>query len=340
MRVALSGTGLIGASLGQALCELGHEVVAWDPNPEHLQIAFDNGSADTMATDLDDLLASDPELLVLAGPPSQVCDALSSLQTDAVVMDVAGVKLPVMQAVQPGTRFVGTHPMAGRETSGPEAAGPALFRGAAWVVCSGDASEDDVGIVESVILDVGGRPLRMDAADHDGAVAAISHGPQLLAGSLVHHAVDTGSALELAAGSFRDLTRVAASDPDLWLDVLDTNREAVLGTIASLQQRLGELAQAIEDRDADTLAAFLTSAQETRRSMTARATAVRVALADQPGELAKVGRALAGSAVDVRDIQLRHAPHGGGGVLTITVRPGDAHNLEASLTAEGLLLTD
>lgn len=74
--------------------------------------------------------------------------------------------------------------------------------------------------------------------------------------------------------------------------------------------------------------------------MTARATAVRVALVDRPGELAKVGRALAGSAVDVRDIQLRHAPHGGGGVLTITVRPGDAENLEAALVAEGLLLTE
>jgi prephenate dehydrogenase len=343
MRIALSGTGLIGASFGLALCELGHDVSAWDPDPEHLRIAYDAGAADTLVDDLDALLASNPDVVVLAGPPSAVVAALRDLATDAVVMDVAGVKLPVLEAAPAGLRFVGTHPMAGRETSGPEAASPALFRGAAWVVCPDGAhasDESDVALVEQLIESVGGRPLRMGAAEHDEAVAAISHGPQLLAGSLVHHAVDTGSSLDLAAGSFRDLTRVAASDPELWLDVLDTNRGAVLDTIAALQRRLAELAEAIESRDKAGLEAFLATAQSTRRSLTARAAAVRVALADQPGELAKVGRALAGSAVDVRDIQLRHAPHGGGGVLTISVRPGDAQNLEAALEAEGLLLTE
>lgn len=340
MRIALSGTGLIGASFGLALTEIGHDVTAWDPNREHLEIAFEAGAADTVVDGFDELLAVSPELIVLAGPPSGVIESLAGLETDALVVDVAGVKVPIMEAVSSGTRFVGTHPMAGRETAGPAAAGPALFRGAAWVVCTEGASEEDVTLVEKLIESIGGRPLRMGAAEHDGAVAAISHGPQLLAGSLVQHAVDTGSALDLAAGSFRDLTRVAASDPALWLDVLDTNRGAVLDTIAALQDRLAELATAIEDRDGEALASFLGAAQQIRRSLTARATAVRVALADQPGELAKVGRALAGSAVDVRDIQLRHAPHGGGGVLTITVRPGDAHNLEAALTSEGLLLTD
>ena len=343
MRIALSGTGLIGASLGLALCELGHEVSAWDPDPEHLRIAYDAGAADTLVDDLASLVAGEPDLLVLAGPPSAVVASLHDLTTDAVVMDVAGVKLPVLEAAPEALRFVGTHPMAGRETAGPEAASPALFRGAAWVVCANGAhpsGESDVVLVEDLIESVGGRPLRMGAAEHDEAVAAISHGPQLLAGSLVHHAVDTGSSLDLAAGSFRDLTRVAASDPELWLDVLDTNRSAVLDTIAALQHRLTALAEAIESRDRVALEAFLTAAQTTRRSLTARAAAVRVALADQPGELAKVGRALAGSAVDVRDIQLRHAPHGGGGVLTISVRPGDAHNLEAALVAEGLLVME
>ncbi len=340
MRIAISGTGLIGASFGLALCELGHDVVAWDPDAEHLRIAYDNGAADTLADGFTELLSTQPDLLVLAGPPSAVVATLRELETDALVMDVAGVKLPVLEAVPAQLRFVGTHPMAGRETSGPEAAGPALFRGAAWVVCADGAAADDVATVEELIETVGGRPLRMNAAEHDEAVAAISHGPQLLAGSLVHHAVETGSSLDLAAGSFRDLTRVAASDPALWIDVLDTNRGAVLETIAALQRRLADLAAAIEARDTAALETFLSAAQTSRRSLTARAAAVRVALADQPGELAKVGRALAGSAVDVRDIQLRHAPHGGGGVLTIAVRPGDAPNLEAALVAEGLLLTE
>lgn len=339
MRIAISGTGLIGASLGLALCEVGHEVVAWDPNPEHLRIAYDNGAADSVVDDFASLVAAGGDLIILAGPPTAVCESLADLDTEALAMDVAGVKEPVINAVRPGTRFVGTHPMAGRETAGPSAAGSELFRGAAWVICAADAAAQDVAIVEGLVEEIGGRPLRMGAAEHDGAVAAISHGPQLLAASLIHHAVATGSAMSLAAGSFRDLTRVAASDPLLWLDVIDTNRKSVLATIESLQSDLADLATFIERRDADALTTYLTSAQETRRSLTARATAVRVALADKPGELAKVGRALAGSAVDVRDIQLRHAPHGGGGVLTITVRPGDAHNLESALKAEGLLLT-
>lgn len=339
MRIALSGTGLIGASFGLALAELGHDVTAWDPDADHLRIAWEAGAADATTGSFAELLATDPDVLVLAGPPTAVCDTLRTLETRALVMDVAGVKRPVVESVRPGTRFVGTHPMAGRETSGPEAAGPALFRGAAWVVCSEAATSQDVAVVESLIESVGGRPLHMDAAAHDGAVAAISHGPQLIAGSLVHHAIGTGNAMDLAAGSFRDLTRVAASDPSLWLDVLDTNREEVLRTIDALQERLGHLREVIAARDTAGLSGFLGDAQTARRSMTARASTVLVALADQPGELAKVGRALAGSGVDVRDIQLRHAPHGGGGVLTITVRPGDTANLEAALEAEGLLVT-
>jgi prephenate dehydrogenase len=146
--------------------------------------------------------------------------------------------------------------------------------------------------------------------------------------------------MNLAAGSFRDLTRVAGSDPALWLDVLGANRSRVLSAIAELQARLGNLADLVDAGDVGSLEAVLARSRDVRRSLSARATAVNVALADRPGELAKVGEALSIANADVRDIQLRHSPYGGGGVLTISVRPGDAAALADAILAAGLVLAD
>ena len=144
--------------------------------------------------------------------------------------------------------------------------------------------------------------------------------------------------MNLAAGSFRDLTRVAGSDPALWLDVLAANKEDVLDAVAELQERLGSIADALRADDMTALEGELASARLVRQSLSARATQVRVALADEPGELAKVGAALSAAQADVRDFQLRHAPYGGGGVLTISVRPGDAAALTDAIVAAGLVL--
>jgi prephenate dehydrogenase len=251
-------------------------------------------------------------------------------------MDVSGVKAPVLDVAGHLSGFVGTHPMAGRETSGPTAASAALFRGASWVVADGAEPDADTSVVE-VIESLGARVVRMSASDHDAAVARISHLPQLVAGALLATAIDEDGALDLAAGSFRDLTRVGASLPIPWVEILQANAPAVLDSIGVLRERLALLEAAIVSDD-DTLLGLLSEARQTRRSLGAPVSAIRVALADQPGEIAKVGHALASSEVDVRDIQMRHAPHGGGGVLTISVRPGEEAALSHALEHEGLLL--
>jgi prephenate dehydrogenase len=192
--------------------------------------------------------------------------------------------------------------------------------------------------IEAVVAAMGARPIRMTAAEHDAAVAAISHLPQMLAASLVGLAADHETAMNLAAGSFRDLTRVAASDSKLWLEVLRANRDDVLSAVVKLQARLDNLAALLAEDDIAQLATHLDAARDVRRSLAAQATAVRIALADRPGELAKVGAALSAANADVRDIQLRHAPYGGGGVLTISVRPGDAATLTDAILAVGLVL--
>jgi prephenate dehydrogenase len=337
--VAISGTGLIGASIGLGLARNGWTVTGWDPDPEVLEAAAAEGAIHTGAKSLTELVAAATDLMVLAGPPEAVVEQASNIETDALVIDVAGVKSAVVAKARP-RRFVGTHPMAGREVRGPRGASPSLFHGATWVVVTDGAAADDLAATESILTDLGARTIRMTAAEHDAAVAMISHLPQVLAAALVNEAADRTRVLDLAAGSFRDLTRVAASDPNLWVDLLGMNTTEVVAAIEDFRSRLARVAGALETGDAELIGDFLARGQEIRRSMAPPVVAVRVALADEPGELARVGRAFGASSVDVRDLQLRHAPHGGGGVLTVSVRPDEAETLRTALQDEGLLVVE
>ena len=330
------GTGLIGGSVAGGLRASGWDVVGHDADPDAASAALSLGLIDRHTDEVDAVVAAGVELIVVAAPPKATIEVLSNLQTDTVVMDVAGVKEAVVAAAGHLPRFVATHPMAGRETSGPMAANAALFAGATWVVVDGaDASAQEV--VVGVIEALGGTPLVMDADAHDRSVALISHLPQLVAGGLLAAAKSSPDALDLAAGSFRDLTRVGASLPIPWVEILKTNDRAVLDAIASLRERLSLIEAAIVSED-DTLLRLLSEARDTRRALGSPVAQVRVALADRPGELAKVGHAFESSGVDIRDIQMRHAPHGGGGVLTLSVRPGEEGALRLALEGEGLLL--
>ena len=336
---AILGTGLIGSSIGLGLRAAGWRVIGWDPDRAVSDRALERGAIGEVSPDLDTALAGPLDLVVLAGPPSAIVSAVGTLSVPGLVIDVAGVKAPIVAAARTA-RFVGTHPMAGRESTGPDAASAALFRGAAWVVVTDGAAPADIDTVEEIIATLGARPVRMTAAEHDRAVAAISHLPQVLAATLVTEAAERTQALDLAAGSFRDLTRVAASDPVPWTQLLGANRDAVVAAVEDLRRRLAEVVDELERGDDAALEEMLTSARERRRALAPPVVAVRVVLADQPGELAKVGHALETSEADIRDLQLRHAPHGGGGVLTLSVRPGEAAALRAALVTEGLLLAD
>jgi len=334
---AILGTGLIGTSIGLGLRANGWHVTGWDTDVATGTAALAKGGLDVLAESEDAACQGPLDLLVLATPPEAAGEFVARARVPWLTIDTAGAK-SVIAAASNLARFVATHPMAGREVSGPAAATASLFNGATWVIATDDAAAADMEEVEAFIGVLGARPVRMTAADHDAAVAVISHLPQLLAASLIGLAGEHPEAMNLAAGSFRDLTRVAGSDPKLWLDVLAANRTEVLAAVTELQERLGSLAELIAAGDAGLLEAQLSGSREVRRSLAARATAVHIALADRPGELAKVGAALSAAMADVRDIQLRHAPYGGGGVLTISVRPGDAAALTEAILGVGLVI--
>ena len=335
-RGAILGTGLIGASLGMALRQVGWVVAGWDPDPSALEGAARREAVDHPCSAWDEAVEG-ADLVVLAGPLSATLETLRGLRTDALVTDVAGVKVPVVESRRPDLRLVAGHPMAGREQAGPAAATSALFRGAAWIICPDGAEQEDVERVEAVVESVGAIPYSMPASEHDRVVAAISHLPQVIAVSLVNLAAGDPGAMRLVAGSFRDLTRVAASEPGWWPELLAANEANVSRAISGMIEQL-EAARADIRADPVALASRIRSARTRRQGMASPEVSVGVVLQDRPGEIAAVGRALEQSAVDVRDLQLRHALHGGGGVLTLSVRPVEADALRESLKKEGFTL--
>ncbi|HJU51381.1 MAG TPA: prephenate dehydrogenase/arogenate dehydrogenase family protein [Acidimicrobiia bacterium] len=332
-RAAVLGTGLIGASIGIALRRLGWSVVGWDPDPAALRTAAAVGALDEMAAEAAE--AQPTDLIVLAGPPAAIEETLLALDTDALVTDVAGVKAPMVLAGAHLARFVGGHPLAGRETSGPGGASGSLFQGATWVLTTDGADPRSLGELSELVSRFGAIPLHLSAAQHDEAVAAISHLPQVLASALVNRVARDPGALDLAAGGFRDLTRIALSSPAWWPDVLVENREPLAAMLRELGGDLLAWADILEEQNRDQIGAALLSARAARSSLTAPVASIGVVLEDRPGEIARVGHALEVSGVDLRDLQLRHATHGGGGVLTLSVRAAEAEVLTTTLRAEG-----
>jgi len=248
MRVAFLGFGLIGGSIARALAAASRgpladpSMVAWSPRGHGPRRAVSDGVLEQAANDPAGALDG-ADLVILAGPPLACLDLVHRLSSElrsvlsaaTVVTDVASTKSAIMgRAHAEGLRFVGGHPMAGRETSGYEAADAALFRDRSWVVVPGSPDSDDEAahLVESLAIACEARPVRLGAAEHDAAVAAISHLPLVLAAALVEAVsgpadgpgrADWPLARSLAASGWRDMTRLAEGDPEMAAGILATN---------------------------------------------------------------------------------------------------------------------
>lgn len=337
-RAVVVGTGLIGSSLGVALGHLGWEVAGWDPDSGALSKALALGAIGDRLSAWP-IPADDIDLIVLAGPPIAILEQLRALSgISAIVTDVAGVKGPMIEAGRRVARYVGGHPMAGRESSGPEGASGSLFRGATWVLTTDGVDSEALSTMTGLVAEIGAVPIHMSAAEHDEAVAAVSHLPQVLASALVNRVARDPSSLDLAAGGFRDLTRIALSSAAWWPEVLIENKKPLSQLLRSLAFDLTGWADLVDAGEGDQIGAALLSARAARRSLQAPVASVGVILEDRPGEIARVGHALEVSGVDLRDLQLRHATHGGGGVLTLSVRSAEVELLAETLRAEGFSL--
>ncbi|MBD7916948.1 prephenate dehydrogenase [Cellulomonas sp. Sa3CUA2] len=356
--VRIVGTGLLGASLGLALRRHGVEVQLTDPSRTALALARDVGAGAPV-----DGSSAEPVLVVVAAPPDVTADAVATAlaeHPDAVVTDVASVKGHVLAELRAAgadlTRYVGSHPMAGRERSGPSAAVPDLFLGRPWVLTdSGTSREDALLAVRHLAVDVGAVPVAMDADEHDAAVAVVSHVPQL-ASSLVAarlRGVDE-QALALAGQGLRDVTRLAASDPALWTSILAANAAAVRDVLVALRADLDVVLGALdlaasatgpEDVELGALAAIARSIADggtgaalipgKHGGARKQYAVVTVLVPDRPGELARLLADVGGAGVNLEELELEHAAGRPVGMASIAVLPARAAHLETELTARG-----
>jgi prephenate dehydrogenase len=344
--VEVVGAGLIGTSVGLVCRRLGLDVILRDTSEENVRTASGLGAGRPAGP------GDHPQLVVVAVPPSAIADAVVDAleRTGAVVTDVGSVKAAPLEAVAARVgarelaRYVGSHPMAGSERSGPLAASAALFDGRPWAVTPHvGAGADAVGLVEALVLECGATPVVMDPTDHDRAVARTSHLPHLaavlVAGRLAHAPAEH---LALSGQGVRDVTRVAASDPDLWRQILGSNSEAVLDLLAEVRGDLDTLMAAVESGSGEDLVAILalgnagTAAIPGKHGGPARPTrSVFVSVPDHPGELARLFGDAGEIGVNIEDVHIDHDPGRPVGLTELVVDHGSAEHLLGALESRG-----
>jgi prephenate dehydrogenase len=347
--MAVIGTGLIGGSLGLALRagDPGARVVGYDPDRAAVEEALRRGAISEGASS-STAAAAGAGVVWLASPVDRigdVCsDLASSVASGAVVTDVGSAKEEVVRRGEAafGDRFVGGHPMAGSERHGIGAADPALFDDAWWILTPTDlTSSVAYSTVAGLVARVGAKPVALAPSTHDALVARLSHLPQLTASALVEVAVAAGdrdALLGLAAGGFRDVTRIAASNPDLWVGILRSNRTAVLDALHGMRGRLAQVAALIENESWEELRARLDGARAARSELFVKPefggppVNLSLMVPDRPGLLAEVTTAAGELGVNIEDLRIVHSTEGGRGRLELVIageRP--ASDLAAAL---------
>jgi prephenate dehydrogenase len=340
--VLIVGTGLLGTSLGLALRRYDVEVLLVDRSQEHLRTATGLGAGRVYAGER-------PGLVVVAVPPDhvgvEVARALA--ETDAVVTDVGSVKTAPLQALDGVTgvnRYVGGHPMAGSEQSGPLAASATLFDGRPWAVTPHAASDE--AATEAVLALArlaGASVVRLSPEEHDLAVARTSHLPHLLAVLVAGRLADAPAEhLALSGQGLRDVTRIAAGDPGLWQQIVTGNAPAVSGLLTQVRDQLDVLIEAVSHGDRGPLAEILergvtgTLAIPGKHGGPSRPTAsVFVSLPDHPGELARLFADAGASGVNIEDVHIDHDPARETGLVELLVDETRAQHLQASLDSRG-----
>ena len=344
--VLVVGAGLLGTSIALALRREGVDVALRDVRAEHLRIAAGLGAANVDAD------AVRPQLVVVAVPPDHLGEqiAIALRDGDAVVTDVGSVKgAPLAAAarrVDPAAmvRYVGGHPMAGSERSGPFAASDALFDGRPWAVTPHPTSSPHaVRLVTALATLCGAAPVTFTPGEHDEAVARTSHLPHLLASLVAGRLTDAPRAhLALSGQGVRDVTRVAAGDPGLWQQIVAANTPALTALLHEVRDDVDTLLAALEAGERAPIAAVLdrgvhgTTVIPGKHGAPSGATAtVYVAIADHPGELARLFGDISGSAVNVEDLRIDHDPVRDYGLVEVTVAADAADHLLAALSDGG-----
>ncbi len=343
-RVGVIGLGLIGGSVGLALRSLGWTVLGADRDPSRCADALDVGAVDEIV-EVSSMGSTD--LVVVATPVGSIAEVVTAaLDAGApVVTDVGSVKGAIAAAIE-DPRFVPGHPMAGSEHVGVRGARPDLFHGAVWVLSPSQTTADAAfTAVRSMASSVGADVATLDADAHDRLVAVVSHVPHLTAVTLMSVAegrsVEHRALQRLAAGGFRDMTRIAAGHPGIWPDICAANADAICEALDDVVERLGVIRAQIAEGSRDDLLRTLQRAHAARIALPTGVprdvdlAEVRIPVTDRPGELADITRLATDIDVNIYDLEIAHSAERSGGVLIVIVAAAIGERLVGALMANG-----
>ena len=346
--VRVVGVGLLGASIGLGLRAKGIEVILADASPTHLAIAVDYGAGRPAEP------GDRPQLVVVCVPPDVTADVVAAeldAYPEAIVADVASVKLAVYEDLKARgadlSRYLGTHPMAGRERGGPMSGRADLFVGRPWVVAAhGGVTYQDASAIDDLILDLGATLVELTAEQHDAAVALVSHVPQVVSSLMARRLIDAPHAsVNLAGQGLRDVTRVAASDPELWVQILGQNAGPVTEILRGYRDDLDRFIDALENMDApgacrrvaEELFGGNTGVERLpgKHGVDRRYSSLIVMVDDRPGQLARLFHDVGDAGANIEDLRLEHSPGAQVGLAEISVLPEVLERLTDELAERG-----
>ena len=335
------GLGLIGGSLALALADAGYEVGGHDSDKSKIDVALEREIISFPG------LYSDAEVTFVATPVGTVAQAVTeSLDlTTGVVTDVGSVKASISSQIS-DPRFVPGHPMAGSELDGLDGADASMFAGAVWVLTpSSNSSDTAFAVVAELVAKFGAEIVAMDAEQHDDLVAVVSHVPHLTAATLMRIADNRSeehmALLRLAAGGFRDMTRIASGRPGIWLDICEQNKTSIVRGLDALILGLTDMRDVVARSDRDGLLSRLEQARRARMNLPTGAGSVedlaevRIPIPDRPGAAADVFTLSGELGVNIYDFEVVHSAVGDRGIMVTVVRAEHAEVFRGGLLARG-----
>jgi len=339
--IAIYGVGLIGGSL--ALCfkgKPGYRVIGHSPNPASVDKYVKRGVVDWATSSFEEA-AAEADFIFVCVPVGMLDDYLERLyalplKPGCIISDVGSTKLSIMEAARrltrPGVTFIGGHPMAGKEKSGVEAATSRLFENAFYVLTPDErVDEEAIARLIKLLELTKAQVVRIDARLHDEIVGAISHLPHVIAVALVNQIAGYNDSNDLyqllAAGGFRDITRIASSDPVIWRDILLNNREVMLRLLTDWDAEIKQFITLLENGDGEGIAAAFEAAGRFRSHMPERRKGlihamfdIYVDVPDEPGIIGKITTELGNHKINLSNIQIIENRLDVPGVLRLSFR--------------------
>lgn len=339
-RAQIIGAGLMGGSVAMGLRSKGWYVTGHDLSSKAAERGVELGAFDAVGID------PHADITFVCTPVLSVATiAQEALDRGGIVTDIASVKKPVVEAIS-SPRFIGGHPMAGSEQDGIDGSDPNMFQGRTWVLTPKSETDSDAyARLHATITSLGAIVVSVPAENHDELVAVVSHVPHLVASTLMrlaaHGAEEHAQLLRLAAGGFRDMTRIAAGHPLIWLDICEGNRDAIVSVLDRLGADLSEIRGIVADGDRTALHRWLDTARSARINLPVGSpppqdlVEVRVPIPDRPGFIAEVATLASQLSVNIYDMEITHSMEGGLGVLVAVVAAVSSDLFRGGLLARG-----